>query len=173
MADLIGRDDATARLDAVLDHLREGGGALVVRGEAGIGKSALLDHARSRASTLGARTLVTVGVESEAELGFAGLHQLLGPVTRRSESLPDALRRALDVAFGGDDALEPDSFRVALAAYRLVSEAADSSPLILIADDAQWLDHSTLDVLTFIARRLESEPVALIAAVREGFTTPL
>ena len=173
MADLIGRDDATARLDAVLHHLREGGGALVVRGEAGIGKSALLDHARGRASTLGARTLVTVGVESEAELGFAGLHQLLRPVSRRSESLPDPLRRVLDAAFGGDDALEPDSFRVALAAYRLVSEAADSSPLILIADDAQWLDPSSLDVLTFIARRLESEPVALIASVREGFTTPL
>lgn len=173
MADLIGRDDATARLDAVLDHLREGGGALVVRGEAGIGKSALLDHARGRASMLGARTLVTVGVESEAELGFAGLHQLLRPVSRRSESLPDALRGVLDAAFGADDALEPDSFHVALAAYRLVSEAADSSPLILIADDAQWLDHSSLDVLTFIARRLESEPVALIAAVRAGFTTPL
>jgi DNA-binding CsgD family transcriptional regulator len=173
MADLIGRDDATARLDAVLDHLRAGGGALVVRGEAGIGKSALLDHARGRASVLGARTLATVGVESEAELGFAGLHQLLHPVSGRSESLPDALRRALDGAFGGDDALEPDSFRVALAAYRLVSEAADSSPLILIADDAQWLDHASLDVLTFIARRLEGEPVALIAAVREGFTTPL
>jgi DNA-binding CsgD family transcriptional regulator len=173
MADLIGRDDATARLNALLDELREGGGTLIVRGEAGIGKSALLDHARERASTLGARTLSTVGVESEAELAFAGLHQLVRPLSKRVESLPAALQRALDAAFGGDDAVEPDSFRIALAAYRLVSEAADSSPLILIADDAQWLDHSSLDVLTFIGRRLESEPVALVAGVREGFATPI
>src|SRR3954464_6079247 len=136
MADLIGRDDATAQLDAVLDHLREGGGAVVVRGEAGIGKSALLAHARNRGSTLGARTLVTIGAESEAELAFAGLHQLLRPVPSRSESLPDALRRALDAAFGGDDAVEPDSFRVALAAYRLVSAAGDSSPLLPLAGAA-------------------------------------
>ena len=117
--------------------------------------------------------LATVGVESESELAFAGLHQLLRPIGGRIEGLPDPQRRALDAAFGVDDLAEPDPFRVALAAYRLISDAADSSPLLLIADDAQWLDRSSLDVLTFIARRLDNEPVVFIAGVRDGFGTAL
>jgi DNA-binding CsgD family transcriptional regulator len=171
--ELIGRARETQRLDAVLDHLRERGDALVIVGEAGIGKSALLNRARDRASRLGARVLSIVGVESEAELAFAALHQLLRPISRRIASLPDPQRQALDAAFGIADEVEPDPFRVALAAFQLVSGAADSSPLILIVDDAQWIDRSTLGVLTFIARRLENEPAALVAAVRDGFATPL
>ena len=170
-SELIGRDGEVARLDALLDRVRDRGGALVIRGEPGIGKSALLERARGRASSLGARTLATVGVESESELAFAGLHQLLGPIGSRIERLPDPQRQALDAAFGVDDLVEADPFRVALAAYRLVSDAADSSPLLLIADDAQWLDRSSLDVLSFIARRLDNEPVVFIAAVRDGFST--
>ena len=154
--ELIGRNDEIARLDTLLDRIRARGGTLVLRGEPGIGKSALLDHARGLASSLGARTLATVGVESESELAFAGLHQLLAPIGSRIEGLADPQRQALDAAFGVDDLVEPDPFRVALAAYRLISDAADSSPLLLIADDAQWLDRSSLDVLTFIARRLET-----------------
>ena len=172
-SELIGRDEEVARVDALLDRVRDRGGALVIRGEPGIGKSALLDRARGRASSLGARTLTTVGVESESELAFAGLHQLLGPIGSRIERLPDPQRQALDAAFGADDLVEPDPFRVALAAYRLVSDAADSSPLLLIADDAQWLDRSSLDVLTFIARRLDNEPVVFIAGLRDGFSTAL
>jgi len=171
--ELIGRDDEVARVDALLDRVRDRGGALVIRGEAGIGKSALLDRVRGRASSFGARTLATMGVESESELAFAGLHQLLRPIERRIEKLPGPLRQALEAAFGVDDLVEPDPFRVALAAYRLVSDAGDSSPLLLIADDAQWLDRSSLDVLTFIARRLDNEPVVLIAALRDGFATAL
>ncbi len=171
--ELIGRNDEAARVDAVLDRIRDRGGALAIRGEPGIGKSALLDRARARASDLGARTLATVGVESESELAFAGLHQLLRPIGSRIEGLPDPQRQALDAAFGVDHLVEPDPFRVALAAYRLISDAADSSPLLLIADDAQWLDRSSLDVLTFIARRLDNEPVVFIAAIREGFSTAL
>ena len=171
--ELIGRNDELARVDAVLERVRDRGGALVIRGEPGIGKSALLDRARGRASALGARMLATVGVESESELAFAGLHQLLRPIGGRIEGLPDPQRRALDAAFGVDDLAEPDPFRVALAAYRLISDAADSSPLLLIADDAQWLDRSSLDVLTFIARRLDNEPVVFIAGVRDGFGTAL
>jgi DNA-binding CsgD family transcriptional regulator len=170
---LIGRDGEVARVDALLDGVRDRGGALVIRGEPGIGKSALLESARGRASSLGARTLATVGVESESELAFAGLHQLLGPIGNRIERLPDPQRRALDAALGVADFVEADPFRVAVAAYRLVSDAGDSSPLLLIADDAQWLDRSSLDVLSFIARRLENEPVVLIAGVREGFSTAL
>ena len=116
---LIGRNEEVARVDAVLDRVRDRGGALVIRGEPGIGKSALLDRARGRASALGTRTLATVGVESESELAFAGLHQLLRPIGSRIEGLPDPQRHALDAAFGVDDVVEPDPFRVALAAYRL------------------------------------------------------
>ena len=122
---------------------------------------------------MGARTLATVGVESESELAFAGLHQLLAPIASRIEGLADPQRQALDAAFGLDDRVEPDPFHVALAAYRLISDAADSSPLLLTADDAQWLDRSSLDVLTFIGRRLDNEPVALIAGLRNGFSISL
>jgi DNA-binding CsgD family transcriptional regulator len=172
-SELIGRKEELARVDALLDGVRDRGGALVIRGEPGIGKSALLDRARGRASSLGARTLATVGVESESELAFAGLHQLLAPIGNRIEGLPGPQRQALDAALGVDDLVEADPFRVALAAYRLLSDAADSSPLLLIADDAQWLDRSSLDVLAFIARRLEHEPVVLIAGLRDGFSTAL
>ena len=171
--ELIGRHDEIARVDALLNRVRDRGGTLVIRGEPGIGKSALLELARGRASSLGARTLATVGVESESELAFAGLHQLLGPIGSRIERLPDPQRQALDAAFGVADLVEPDPFHVALAAYRLVSDAADSSPLLLIADDAQWLDRSSLDVLAFIARRLDNEPVVFIAGLRDGFSTAL
>jgi DNA-binding CsgD family transcriptional regulator len=171
--ELIGRDGEATRVDALLDGVRDHGGALVIRGEPGIGKSALLERARSRANSLGARTLATVGVESESELAFAGLHQLLGPIGRHIERLPDPQRQALDAAFGVADLVEADPFRVSLAAYRLISDAADSSPLLLIADDAQWLDRSSLDVLSFIARRLEDEPVVFIAGLRDGFSTSL
>ncbi len=171
--ELIGRNDEVALIDAVLDRVPERGGALLIRGEPGIGKSALLDQARGRASALGARTLATVGVESESELAFAGLHQLLAPIRSRMAGLPDPQREALDAAFGVNDLVEPDPFRVALAAYRLISDAADSSALLLIADDAHWLDRSSLDVLTFLARRLDNEPVVLLAALRDGFSTAL
>ena len=171
--ELIGRNDEVARIDAVLDRVREHGGALLIRGEPGIGKSALLDQARGRASALGARILATVGVESESELAFAGLHQLLAPIRSRMAGLPNPQREALDAAFGVNDLIEPDPFRVALAAYRLISDAADSSALLLIADDAHWLDRSSLEVLTFLARRLDNEPVVLLAALRDGFSTAL
>jgi DNA-binding CsgD family transcriptional regulator len=140
----------------------------VISGEAGIGKSALLEHARARASEGGAQTLVTVGVESEAELAFAGMHQLLRPIIGPAELLPSPQRSALDAAFGVRRDLEPDPFLVALAAHQLVCGAAEARPVALIVDDAHWLDRSTLGVLSFIARRLEGESVVLILAVRDG-----
>src|SRR5258706_15513777 len=135
---LIGRDTEIERLDAVLDRLRERGGSIIVCGEPGIGKSALLARARERAGSLGARALTTVGAESEAELAFAGLHQLLRPIARRMDALAGPQRVALDAAFGVGEGLEPDPYRVALAAYDLVCEAAATGPLILIVDDAHW-----------------------------------
>jgi DNA-binding CsgD family transcriptional regulator len=170
---LIGRDGEIERLDAVLEPMRDRGATLLICGEAGIGKSALLNHARERAGSLGARTLTTVGVESEAELAFAGLRQLLRPITRSMDLLSAAQREVLEAAFGLDVTLEPDPYRVALAAYELVCGAAGASPLLLILDDAQWLDHSSLAALTFIARRLESEPVVFLASIRDGHSTAL
>ncbi|HEY2594467.1 MAG TPA: AAA family ATPase, partial [Chloroflexota bacterium] len=170
---MIGREAESRLVDALLDGLADAGGALIVRGEAGIGKSALLAYARARARAGGGRVLSTVGVESEAELAFAGLHQLLHPIMALGEHLSEAQRRALDAAFGVSGELEPDPFHVALAAFQLVCDAADAGPVVLVVDDAHWLDQSTLGALTFIARRLDSEPVALVAAVRAGRASPL
>ncbi len=173
VTDLIGREAESELLDELIDGLPNAGGALIVRGEAGIGKSALLQRARERLRGRGGRVLSTVGVESEAELAFAGLHQLLHPIIGLTEHLSEAQRRAIDAAFGVSGEVEPDPFRVALAAFQLVCDAADAGPIVLIVDDAQWLDHSSMGALTFIARRLESEPVVLVAAVRAGHATPL
>jgi hypothetical protein len=172
-SDLVGRAAETERVDALLDHLRQGGAALVIRGDPGIGKSALLQHAGERAGDLGAAVLTTIGTESEAELAFAGLYELLRPVINRMGSLPEPQRRSLEAAFGLAAEVEPDPFRVALAAYKLVCDAADITPLFVVVDDAHWLDRSSLAVLTFIARRLGSEPVALAVAVRRGYVTLL
>jgi DNA-binding CsgD family transcriptional regulator len=170
---LLGRNAEFARAQELVDRLPGAGGALLVQGPAGIGKSALLDQIQRHAAARGIETLATEGVESEAELAFAGLHQLLRPIRTHVGGLPTPQRRALEAAFGitGED--EPDPFLVALAAYELVIAATSSAPVLLVADDAHWLDRSSLGVLTFIARRLAREPVALIAAVRDGYSTPL
>jgi len=170
---LIGRDLECRRIDELVDRLSDQGGALLVRGEAGIGKSALLDRARERAEPAGARAVATVGVESQTELAFAGLHQLLRPFIGLTERLPDPQRLALEAALGINDRAEPDMFLVAAAAFQLLCEAAESTPVLLIVDDAQWLDPSTVAVLTFVARRAEAERIVLVAAARDGYPTPL
>ena len=169
---LIGRDAEVERLNALVNRLHEEGGALVITGEAGIGKSAILGYVREHAQAMGATVLVTVGAESEAELGFAALHQLLVPIIRGIDLLADAQRLALEAAFGLAAGVEPDPFLVAMAAFQLVSDAADANPLVLLVDDAQWLDRPSLGVLTFIARRLEHVPMALVATVRTGYMSP-
>src|SRR5437899_3986433 len=171
--ELIEREQESAVLDALVDRLREGGGAVVVRGEAGIGKSVLLQRVRRRAEAQGARPLFTVGVESEAELPFAGLNQLLRQVIGALTQRPGSQRQTLEAALGLGVDLKPDSFRVAVAAFQLICEVADSVPVVLIVDDAQWLDRSTLGVIAFIGRRLEAEHVALVAAIRSGHSAPL
>ena len=170
---LVGRDVEVALVDAIIEGLPERGAALVVSGEPGVGKSALLHYARDRADALSLRTLTAAGVESEAELAFAGVHQLLYPILGLLELLPAPQRRALQIAFGIASGPEPDPFVVALAAYQLVCDAAEQSPVVVFVDDAHWLDRSSSGVLTFIARRLESEPVGLLVSVRAGFGTPL
>src|ERR1700751_334005 len=171
--ELLEREQESAVLGALVDGLRDGGGAFVVRGEAGIGKSVLLQRVRRRAESKGARPLTTVGVESEAELAFTGLQQLLRPVVGALVQLPPPQRQTLEAALGLDVDLEPDAYRVAVAAFHLICEVADSTPLVLIVDDAQWLDRCTLSVIAFIGRGVEGEHVALVAAIRSGHVTPL
>ena len=149
-----------------------GGGALVVCGEAGIGKSALLEHARARASEVGAQTLThrRRGVRGGARLRR---HASAAPTDHGARrAAADPQRSALDAAFGVRGDLEPDPFLVALAAHQLVCGAAEARPVALIVDDAHWLDRSTLGVLSFIARRLEGESAVLIVAVRDGWVNP-
>jgi DNA-binding CsgD family transcriptional regulator len=138
---------------------------LVVRGEPGIGKTALLDYAIDSAA--GFRVVRAVGVESEIELCFAALQQLLGPLLDRLERLPRPQGDALRVAFGLSAGQPPDRFLVALAALSLVSEVAGEQPLLVVVDDAQWLDRSSAQALAFVARRLLAEPVALVFATCE------
>jgi DNA-binding CsgD family transcriptional regulator len=171
--ELIEREQESAVLDTLLDRLPDGGGALVVRGEPGIGKSVLLQRMRRRAAAQGARPLVTSGVESEAEFAFAGLHQLLRPLIGALTQLPESQRQILEAALGLGVDLKPDPYRVAVAAFQLICDVADSVPLVLIVDDAQWLDRASLSVIAFIGRRLEAEHVALVAATRSGHSTAL
>jgi tetratricopeptide (TPR) repeat protein len=171
--ELIEREQECAVLDALVDGLGDRGGAVVIRGEAGIGKSVLLQRVRRRAVSRGARPLVTVGVESEAELAFGGLHQLLRPVIGARAQLPESQRRALEGALGLGAGPTLDPYLVAVATFQLICAVADSVPVVLVVDDAQWLDRSTLSVIAFIARRLEVEHIALVAAIRSGLPSAL
>jgi DNA-binding CsgD family transcriptional regulator len=163
---LYGRTEECARLEELLGALRSGLSAgLVVRGEAGSGKTALLEYAAAGGD--GCRVERAAGVESEMELPFAALHQLCLPLLDRVEQLPAPQADALKTAFGLSAGRRPDPFLVGLAVLTLLSEAAESTPLICVVDDAQWLDHSSAVVLAFVARRLEAESVLLVFAERE------
>src|SRR4051794_1860634 len=161
-----GRAGEREVLDRLLDRARSGhSGVLVVRGEAGIGKTALLRYAARKAS--GFRVDQIAGIQSEMELPFAGLHQLCGPMLDRLDALPEPQRAALSVAFGLAPGDAPDRFLVALAALSLLSDIAGERPLLCVVDDAHWLDAASAQVLGFVARRLLADPVAMVFAVRE------
>jgi DNA-binding CsgD family transcriptional regulator len=163
---LLDREGERAALDGLLGDVRSGRGrALVVRGEAGVGKSALLEYAVGVAAEM--RVTRAVGVESEMELAFASLHQLCAPLVDRLERLPAPQRDALGVAFGLREGGAPDRFLVGLAVLTLLAEVAEERPLLCVVDDAQWLDRASAQVLAFAARRLLAEPVGLIFAARE------
>ncbi|WP_030669657.1 helix-turn-helix transcriptional regulator [Streptomyces sp. NRRL B-1347] len=167
---LIGRQDDLRRLDALLRAARESrGGALVLRGEPGIGKSALLRQ--SAESATGFLVLRASGAEFEMELPFAALHQLLGPVTGHLEALPAPHRKALEVAFGLDTGT-PDPFLVGVASLGLLVETVRERPLLCVVDDAQWLDRASAKALAFLARRVSAESIALVFAVREPSPLP-
>ena len=163
---LLGRLPERAALSQLLDAARAGrSGVLVMRGEPGVGKTALLEYAIESAA--GLRVARVAGVESEMELAFAALQQLCAPMLDKLEGLPDPQRDALGVAFGLNTGAAPDRFLVGLAALSLLSEVAEQQPLLCVIDDAQWLDRASAQTLAFVARRLLAEPVALVFATRE------
>src|SRR5947207_8409319 len=163
---LLGRAGECNALDRLVATVRSGQSeVLVLRGEPGIGKSALLEYVVEQAS--GWRVVRAAGVQSEMELPFAGLHQLCGPMLDRLGGLAGPQHAALREAFGLEEGRAPDRFLVALAVLSLLADAAEERPLACVIDDAQWLDRASRQALAFVARRLLAERIAMVFAVRE------
>lgn len=162
---LLGRSTECEALDDLLaDAVAGRSRAIVLRGEAGVGKTALLSYLAERAS--GLQVLTAVGVESEMELPYAGLHQLCAPVLDALERVPGPQRDALATVIGRSAGTPPDRFLVGLATLTLFSEVAEQEPLVCLVDDAQWLDQASAQILGFVGRRLLAERVALVCAAR-------
>jgi predicted ATPase len=165
-ASLLGRASECALLDGLIGDIRRGESrSLVLRGKAGIGKTALLEYLIDSAPDL--KVVRAVGVESEMELAYASLHQLCAPLLDRLEGLPTPQRDALRSVFGLNAGPAPDRFLVGLAVLSLLSEAAEQGPLLCVVDDAQWLDQASALTLAFVARRLLAEPLGIVFAARE------
>ncbi len=163
---LVGRHRELEQIDAVLNEARRGrSGTLAIVGEPGVGKTSLLEQARERARDL--RVLTASGVESESELPFAGLHELLRPLLDLLSRIPAAQARALGAALGVEQAA-PDPFAVGVGTLSLLVEAAEEIPVVVLLDDVQWLDHASANAMLFAARRLRLEQIAVIAALRAG-----
>ncbi|CCK28846.1 transcriptional regulator [Streptomyces davaonensis JCM 4913] len=169
-AQLIGRDSELALLrQCVVPQEDDAGQAVLLVAEAGVGKTALLDATATQAAQAGRRILRVRGTRGEADLAFAGLHQLLWPVLSRAESLAPRQRHALQAAFGLQDDAQPhvpDRLLLGLATLTLLSDLAAEKPLLIVVDDAHWVDSGSLDVLSFLARRLEGESISVLAACR-------
>ena len=164
---LRGRDSECETLRGLISTVQSGiCQVLVLRGEAGVGKTALLEYVSELAS--GFRCVQVAGVQSDMELAFAGLQQLCAPLLDHLDELPEPQREALNVAFGRGVGPTPDRFLVGLAVLSLMAAAAHDQPLLCVIDDAQWLDQVSVQTLAFVARRLLAEPVALVFAVRDG-----
>ena len=163
-----GRNNERRVLDGLREDVQAGQSAtLVVRGEAGVGKTVLLRYLAERAA-MAFRVAEVAAVESEMELAYAGLHQLCAPMSDEFDALPEPQRLALSVAFGLSDGKAPDRFLVGLATLSLLAQVAENRPLMCLIDDAQWLDDASGQVLGFVARRLAAESVAMVFAVRDG-----
>ena len=166
---LIGRSAETRVLSTFLDDLRAGsGGALVLRGHAGTGKTALLRELADTAAQAGMRLAQAVGTEAEIAFDYAGLHQTLAPFLGGMKDLPDPQRAALETAFGLAAGQAPGRYAVGLATLMLLTDVAERQPVLCVVDDAQWLDRVSQDVLAFVARRLLVDRVGLVFALREG-----
>ena len=169
---LVGRDRELFAVDQALAAARLGKSArLVIRGEAGIGKSALLQYAAERAESM--RVLTARGVEFEADVPFAGLSELLQPALDRLDRLPPFHAEALRSSLGLGPRIEADRLIIGAAVLGLVSAYADESPLLITVDDAQWLDRASTEAIGFAARRLVADAVAVLIAIREGDDSPL
>jgi DNA-binding CsgD family transcriptional regulator len=167
---LRGRRNECEALDRLLDGVRAGrSGALVLRGEAGVGKTALLEHLVGRAGAC--RVLRAAGAEFEMELAYAALHQLCAPLSYLFDGLPSPQRNSLLTAFGLSSGDAPDRFLVSLGVLSLLSEEAERRPVVCVVDDAQWLDRASAEALGFVARRVLAESVGLVFAVREAGET--
>jgi AAA ATPase domain len=168
---LRGRRTECAALDRLVTDVRSGQGrALLICGEAGIGKSALLDYVVGHST--GCRVARAAGVESEMELPFAGLHQLCAPMLDRRDRIPDPQREALAVAFGYSVGSPPDRFLVGVAVLSLLAAVSEDRPLMCVVDDAQWLDQVSALTLTFVSRRLFADRIGVVLAVREPAAGP-
>ncbi|MEU4674755.1 AAA family ATPase [Amycolatopsis sp. NPDC023774] len=171
MPALLGRRRELGVLDELLAEVRKGrSSVLVVRGEAGVGKTALLGYAVAQAADL--QVVHISGAESEVELAFAGVHQVCAPHLDELVRLPGPQRKALTTALGLADGTPPDRFLVGLAVLTLLAEAAAKQPLVCVVDDAQWLDSASVQTLSIVARRLREDPVAMIFSVRDGEEKP-
>ena len=163
---LVGRVDERTRIDALVDGARAGrGGALVVRGEPGMGKSALLAYGQERAA--GMRVLHALGGEDEAERAFAGCYERLRPLLDRLDEIPERQSAALQGAFGLGPPVDA-RLLIGAGTLSLLSTAAEEQPLLCLVDDAQWLDAASADALVFAARRLEADAVVFLFAARDG-----
>ena len=168
---LWGRRTECEQLDLVLDDARAGtSGAVVIRGEAGVGKTALLDYVGKDAEGFVVRR--AAGIQAEMDLGFASLHQLCRPFQDRLSRLPRPQRDALSVAFGLRSGPPPDLFLLGLATLNLLSDTAHTRPLLCLVDDAQWLDHVSAQILGFVARRLPSESIVVLVFAARGSQPP-
>ena len=165
---LVGRDDDIALICGFVDESAGDGGALLVSGEAGVGKSALLDVAATHAHEGGARVVRAVGAEFEAELSFAGLNHVLHPLFDGLEALPPLYREALGVALGLELGTPPERLVLSNAVLALLRDSARSQPLLLVVDDLPWLDRASSMVLATAVRRLSGTHVGFIAAMRTG-----
>ncbi|MGW5636039.1 helix-turn-helix transcriptional regulator [Streptomyces sp. NPDC003832] len=171
---LVGRDQDLQMIASLLPGKAEGGSALLLRGDPGVGKTALLDAAAGQADQAGILALRVSGVEGEADMAFAGLHQMLAPLHRAVVRLPSAQRQAIERALGIVGGPVPDTFALSSATMAVLSAVADERPLLLIADDIAWMDRASTEVLSFVARRLGPlTPVTLLAALRTTDPYPL
>ncbi|BDT91879.1 LuxR family transcriptional regulator [Nocardia sputorum] len=170
---LFGREAELKDLRALVDGPEDRSGILI-QGEAGIGKSALVNEAVAAAAIAGTRVLRTAGAEAEQHYAYAGLHRLLYPVRKGLDELPPQQRDALAAAFGtSDSGDEPAIYLVGLAALTLLADTASPRPLLIVAEDVHALDAASAQVLAFIARRVDTEPIALIVTLRDGIGSPL
>ena len=167
---LVGRANETLALQRLLEDVRARGRAMIICGEAGVGKSALLAEAGRVGAAAGMRVLAATGIAAEARVAFAALHTLLSPLLDKADLLPGPQRRALLTAFGVDEVEAPSPLRIGLAALNLMAHAAADHPVLALADDVHWFDDESAQVLLFVARRVNGHPIVVLAGTRDGST---